>query len=78
MKPSSPVRSAQNAKPASIAIAPAARLMKPEPRYVTTTPTAIAGDRRPGPEAEQEEEEDLFHVVPPLSADGAGSTGPVG
>ena len=36
------------------------------------------GDRRPGAEAEQEEEEYLFHIVPPLSADGAGSTGPVG
>ena len=32
VKPSSPVRSAQNEKPASMAIAPAARLMKPEPR----------------------------------------------
>jgi hypothetical protein len=32
VKPSSPVRSAQNENPASIAIAPAARLMKPEPR----------------------------------------------
>ena len=30
------------------------------------------GDRRPGPQAEQEEEEGLFHVVPSLSADGAG------
>ena len=30
------------------------------------------GDRRPGPQAEQEEEEGLFHVVPCLSADGAG------
>ena len=32
VKPSSPVRSAQNVNPASMAIAPAARLMKPEPR----------------------------------------------
>ena len=32
LNPSSPVLSAQNVKPASIAIAPAARLMKPEPR----------------------------------------------
>ena len=36
------------------------------------------GDRRPGPEAEQEEEEDLVHVVPCGQPTGPGSTGPVG
>ena len=72
MKPSSPVRSAQNEKPASMAIAPAARLMKPEPRYVIDDADRDGGDRGPGPEAEQEEEEYLVHVVPWESADGAG------
>ena len=62
-----------------MAIAPAARLMKPEPRYVIDDADCDGGDRRPGPEAEQEEEEGLVHVVPCVSADGAGqSTGPVG
>ena len=46
-----------------MAIAPAARLMNPEPRYVTTTPTAIAAIVAPV-EAEQEEEEYLVHVAP--------------
>ena len=49
VKPSSPVRNAQNENPASIATAPAARLMKPEPRYVTTMATAMAAIVAPVP-----------------------------
>ena len=78
VKPSSPVRSAQKEKPASMAIAPAARLMKPEPRYVTTTPTAMAAIVAPVPRPSRRKRRISFTSVLRGSADGAGLTGPVG
>src|SRR5262245_1761998 len=79
VKPSSPVRSAQNEKPASIAIAPAARLMKPEPRYVTTMPTAIAAIVAPVPRPSRRKRRISFTAPLEYHATGpAWSTGPVG
>ena len=79
VKPSSPVRSAQNENPASMAIAPAARLMKPEPRYVTTMPTAMAAIVAPVPRPSRRKRRISFTSPREDHADGAGqSTGPVG
>ena len=73
VKPSSPVRSAQNEKPASMAIAPAARLMNPEPRYVITTPTAIAAIVAPVPRPSRRKRSISFTSFP-----GNQPTGPAG
>ena len=61
VKPKKSDFSAQNAYAATIATAPVARLMIPDPRYVTTTAMRDAGDHRAGPEAEQDEESDVLH-----------------
>src|SRR5512143_2961138 len=78
VKPSSPVRSAQKEKPASMAIAPAARLMKPEPRYVTTTPSAMAAIVAPVPRPSRRKRRVSFTSSPVGQPTGPESTGPVG
>ena len=55
-----------------MAIAPAARLMKPEPRYVTTMPTAIAAIVAPVPRPSRRKRSVSFTSSSWESADGAG------
>ena len=72
VKPSSPVRSAQNEKPGEHGDRAGRQVDEAGAPVGDDDAERDRGDRRPGPEAEQEEEEDLVHVVPWISADGAG------